>query len=137
MATVGITGTMYPTYKQIVAIRVAIYDLPAGTRLVSSGYIGICTEAAMSALNFGFTVHTVLPAKRGRVSAFASTKSTSVEQLPLGTSYEDQHARIVELSDWLIAVPQSPLHGVDRVSGTALTIKLAKRAKKLVNILEV
>jgi predicted Rossmann fold nucleotide-binding protein DprA/Smf involved in DNA uptake len=137
VTTVGISGTRTPSLDQIKAIRQAILELPTDYKLVSGGCQGIDTEAVIAARDFHREIHSVIPADQRRVTQGAIDLSTSVEYMPPNSSMRDRNTRVVALSDWLIAVPENPSNGIDRGSGTWMTVRIAKRAKKLVRVLEV
>src|SRR5688572_29165946 len=112
MTTVGISGTESPTSRMIEALEEAIRALPRGTKLVSGGCIGIDNEATRIAHEVGLDIHTVFPGNKKKVASIARARSTSWEDMLPGTSYRDRNTRVVELSDWLIAVPSGPTNGV-------------------------
>jgi predicted Rossmann fold nucleotide-binding protein DprA/Smf involved in DNA uptake len=133
---VAVSGTERPTPRMVELLEEAMASLPRGTLIVSGGCVGIDHEAARIGHKSGLDVHTVFPANRSRVSTITRYRSTSVEDMPPKTSYRARNERVVELCDWLIAVPEKPSNGVDRGSGTWMTVRIARRAGKAVVVLE-
>jgi predicted Rossmann fold nucleotide-binding protein DprA/Smf involved in DNA uptake len=136
METVGVTGTLHPTPRMVELLTRAIAQLPRGTVVVQGGAIGIDHEAARIAHGLGLGVWTIYPANKSQVSTTTRIRSTHVEEMPLGTSYRKRNERVVALSSWLIAVPGEPDNGMNRGSGTWMTVRIARRAGKPVTVLE-
>lgn len=136
METVAVTGTEHPTPRMIELLEEALVALPRGTRVVSGGCIGVDTEAGKICMKNGIYFITVFPADHRKVATINRYRSQETIQMPEGTTYRDRNIRVVDMADWVIAVPEGPTNGVDRGSGTWMTVRIARRAEKVVVVLE-
>jgi predicted Rossmann fold nucleotide-binding protein DprA/Smf involved in DNA uptake len=133
--TVGFTGTRSVGMADLPRIRQIVEALPDGTMVVTGACIGVDAAVARVANRRDLIVHTIVPADRSRVDPKWLCHVDTFEELPDGTTYRDRNARIVALSDRLIAIPDHAEHDPEsRRSGTWQTIRLARRAGKPVEI---
>ena len=103
--------------------------------MVTGGCIGVDALVARMAHGGRRRVHTVVPADRSRVDPYWRKHCDTFEELDPGTTYSDRNERIVELSDRLVAFPEYPEHhNLSRRSGTWMTVRIAGRAGKPVEV---
>lgn len=128
--TVGFTGTRRePTKDERFRIAGLIHHLPEGTRIVTGGCVGVDHFVAAFARKEGRPVHTVVPSDRSRVAPTWRKHCDTFEEMSTGTSYRDRNARIVELSDRVLAIPDhDELTPESLRSGTWQTIRMGRNA---------
>jgi predicted Rossmann-fold nucleotide-binding protein len=116
-------------------VLTVLYGISRNAFLVTGGCIGVDAAVARIGTQMGFRVHTILPADRSRVDPEWRIWCDTFEEMPQGTSYKDRNVRLVVLADSLIAFPSQPeTHNGPRGSGTWQTVRLARRANKVVTI---
>lgn len=123
---IGITGTQTPgpNAREII-IRAFGQYTPEDHMLIDGLCVGMDELVAVTLVPFGFTVHGACPANRYKVSQRAIELCTSIEYMPMFTSYMQRNDRIVELSDILIAFPKAETEELR--SGTWATIRRARK----------
>jgi predicted Rossmann-fold nucleotide-binding protein len=133
--TVGFTGTRRLGAEQRERVREIVCALPANTRIVVGGCIGVDDFVAWIARNDGQWVHGVIPADRSRVAPGWEDVCDTFEEMAPGTDYRARNQRIVELSDRIIAFPEAAEDDPrSRRSGTWMTVRIARRAGKPVHV---
>lgn len=132
--TVGFTGTQNLSTKDYETVRSIVLSLPSDIRVVVGGCIGVDDYVAYVAFNSGYHVHAIIPFNRSKVAPDWRDYCTTYEEMPEGTDYRDRNTRIVEeVTDRLIAIAGYPENDPQsRRSGTWMTVRIARRANKLV-----
>lgn len=131
----GFTATRQVRACDLDLIRDVILTLPSKILVVTGGCIGGDAVIARMARKRGLDVHTILPANRAQVDPDWAQHCTSFQEMPPGTDYRDRNQAIVRMSDTIIGFPQfSETDPRSRRSGTWMTLRLARRAEKSVEI---
>lgn len=134
MSTVGFSGSRQAlTPNQEAYVLHAVRALPHGTLVVTGACVGLDAFVAREAFFSGFRVKTILPFDRKAVDPDWAKYCHEYEEMPVGTTYKHRNARIVQLSDSLIAFP---LHaeGDSLYSGTWQTVRMARRREMDVDV---
>jgi hypothetical protein len=108
-------------------IATIVDGLPEGTMVITGGCLGGDALVARLARARGLKVLTILPANHKEVDPEWREHCTEFYQMPPGTSYRDRNTRIVVLSRRMYGLADGPTNGVDRGSGTWMTIRIAQR----------
>jgi predicted Rossmann fold nucleotide-binding protein DprA/Smf involved in DNA uptake len=136
--TVGFTGSRHVTADMQEAIKKILLELHPEATVVTGACVGVDSYAAYRAWVLPFMkVHTIVPADHSRLDPYWRDHCDTFEHMPPGTDYRARNERIVELSDRLIAFPE---HAEDdprsRRSGTWMTVRIARKAGKPVQVIE-
>jgi hypothetical protein len=131
---VGFSATREVTDQVRAQIETAVAALPPGAVVVQGACRGGDALIARLAFQRGdLHVHAVVPGIRTQLDPSWKSSCHSYELMPPGTTYRHRNTRIVELvNERLIAIPGVP-EGV-RASGTWMTINIARRAGKPVEV---
>jgi predicted Rossmann-fold nucleotide-binding protein len=134
--TVAFTGARVITPAGAERVRAVVEALPRATRVLTGGCVGVDALVAWAAYHVDLSVHTVLPALDRYTDSEWARWCVSHEQLPPSPDpYRARNARLIFLADRLIAFPAWPEgDGRSRRSGTWMTVRLAYRAQKPVEL---
>lgn len=134
---VAFTGSARPlTHSQKITITARIENLPKDAFVVTGACIGVDAFVARVAFKLGLAVHTVVPANRSKVDSDWRRFATSFEEMPEGSSYRDRNTRMIDLApDLLIGYPETETNGRDIGSGSWMTIRIARRKGRAVEVL--
>lgn len=135
---VGWTGTRRLTDDMRRFIDTAIDKLHGAVWVITGGCVGVDAYVAEVAFRRGLHVHTILPADRSRVDPQWRDHCTTYEEMSRGTTYRDRNERIVALTTTdMFAVPEaSEDDPISRRSGTWMTVRIARRARKWLTIFD-
>lgn len=127
---VGITGSRLLPPARRAVVEAALAALPADARLITGGAVGVDAFAAAWWHRERWDVTTILPAADAYRDPNWTWACTRHEQLaPSPYPYRARNARIVALSDLLLAFPmREEAHSTQRRSGTWQTVRLARAA---------
>lgn len=129
MTIIGCTGTRHLDDAGRNLIVDALSELdPHTDRLVVGGCVGADAYIGAVAKALGLPVHVVLPADRKLVDPHWRAYADSWEE---GGVYRQRNQRIVDLADYVFAFPNYPEAEDNPHSGTWMTVRMARRAKKL------
>lgn len=136
---IGFTATRHVRGESDEAVidRVLLDLWSEGIRdIVTGGCYGGDAVIAAAAKARGFRVHTVLPAVMAQVDGRWKEHCTTWEQTAMTAEpYRTRNERIVALADRLVAFPERAEDDPrSRRSGTWMTVRIARRAGKPVDI---
>jgi len=133
---IAITGTRTVRAQDCdrLAQRLAALDVERVT-LITGACIGVDALAAAFWHRLGGRVHTIVPANRAQVDPYWAAACTTWEAMPAGTDYRARNREMVDQADQVLAFARYPeADGRSRRSGTWMTVRLARKAQKLVEV---
>lgn len=136
---IGVTGTQTPGPNAGDVVARAFFPYRNDNVTIVNGLcIGMDTFCAIIARDVGYNVHGVCPANRYKVAPIAVECCTSIEYMPVGTSYMDRNDCIIRPKQCppiqlLLAFPRTEIEELR--SGTWATIRRGWRALDRDNVL--
>jgi hypothetical protein len=126
LAVSGSRGPLTPNGTKLVIAQLNfVVRTYKPSRIVTGACLGVDALAGRFGYMHSIPVHTVVPENLRWVDPEWEEYCTTHESVE--GDYRKRNERMMELADWVVAFPERSSNGVDRGSGTWMTLRIAER----------